>query len=286
MKAHADSHFVIGASHIRQNTPCEDHARASIIEASGYISLSDGCSGGGETDTGSRILNSAAAIALSDYIAGSTFSPNEQPIDLGKIILPIAQSIATSMRLTNNDLRATLLYAVTTPDGGFIHAFGDGNILIMHTDGSITWYELEWSQDKPYYLNYTGSALAGFLAAHDADPDGSFIVRKIMRAADGAKSVTTETYTATEGIYGYGIPITKDMQDSIQAILLSSDGLQSFKRENERVDANEIIDNLICFKQWGGEFIKRRLSRMLSDLAKTGTVAMDDMSVAAIHFTS
>lgn len=288
MKIIVDSHFVIGTWHIHQNMPCQDHTRVGLVDQSGYISLSDGCSGGGETDTGSRVLNSAAAASLEDYISLGTIDPYEPSKILGEKIRVTSQDIADSMRLKASDLLATLLYSVITPNGGFIHAFGDGCIIIMYVDGSMKYYELSWKHNMPYYLSYIDDSRKNFIDTYKKDENESFVVKETTILSSGAVTTKEALCTTAKGMEGFSIPITKESLLNIKSIILSSDGMQSFKRQESpsQVDIYEVVSSLTSFKQWKGEFVKRKLSRMLSEFSKKGIAPADDISVAAIHITS
>lgn len=286
MEMTTDAHFVIGGLHIRQNMPCQDHTRCGGTPETAFISLSDGCSTGGETDTGARIMNTAAAIVIQNYLATTTVDPHESAVLFAEKIRATALITASTMQLTTRDLQATLLYAVLTTLGGFVHVFGDGGIILCFEDGTTVLYQCAWEQNTPYYLIYTGTVLEHFIDQHNADTDKSFTVTKTVIAPDGTVTPSVEGYSALEGSNGYTIAITPEMLRTLRAVVLCSDGIESFRFGNEPFETVQVVREIIAFKQWQGAFVKRRLSRMLSDFSKQTIAPIDDIAVAAIHVSS
>ena len=64
MRFHADCSFHIGAQHLRLGLPNQDYALAGNLDDRAYVVVSDGCSSGGRTDIGARLVSLAAARAL------------------------------------------------------------------------------------------------------------------------------------------------------------------------------------------------------------------------------
>lgn len=59
--------FHIGAQHLSLGKPCQDYAvSGSINDTTAYAIVSDGCSSGGETDIGARIVALATKRALEE----------------------------------------------------------------------------------------------------------------------------------------------------------------------------------------------------------------------------
>ncbi len=281
MKFNGDSHFVIGGLHIRQNMPCQDHALSGMSGTSAYISLSDGCSTGGETDTGARILNYAAIMVLKECLSNP--ESDNSPEIISKKIRSTSTAIMSSMGLMLHDLQATLLYAVTTPDRGFVHVFGDGCVTLIYTDGKIVTYRFIWKQNMPLYISYSGKVLDGFLSRHASDDPESFVVIKTTTHAGQDLQIEESTYPAKEMVQGYSITFSQEELLGLKSIILCSDGVENFKAHAALIEPGTIIQELTSIKQWQGEFVKRRLSRMLHVFSKEEIFPSDDFSVAAIH---
>src|SRR3990167_9350088 len=59
-----DSYFHIGHAHLNAGKPCQDYALAATYGVAAYAIVADGCSTGGKTDVGARIVALATAKTL------------------------------------------------------------------------------------------------------------------------------------------------------------------------------------------------------------------------------
>jgi hypothetical protein len=101
---------------------------------------------------------------------------------------------------------------------------------------------------------------------------------------DGSKIETEEILSTKEAIKGKTIIISPEaVQNELQSVVICSDGAESFFSGAEPYDQIAVIKEITSFKVWTGEFVKRRLSRLLSDFAKKGVEPLDDISCSAIH---
>ena len=113
-KIHADCAFHIGSQHLRNGLPCQDYAIAGDLPDRAYAVVSDGCSSGGRTDVGARLISLAAAKAF-----------RSQNIDIGHFVYGI-DSASAFFDLNQSDMLATLLSMSVTQDEVFIRVQGDG----------------------------------------------------------------------------------------------------------------------------------------------------------------
>jgi hypothetical protein len=69
-------------------------------------------------------------------------------------------------------------------------------------------------------------------------------------------------------------------------VLISSDGLSNFEDSQSRllIPFSGIVGEVVDFKVMKGEFLKRRLNRVLENLAAKKIFPLDDVGVAGIHF--
>ncbi len=287
MNINVDSHFVIGKSHFRQNKPCQDHATSSEVDGIGTIVVSDGCSDGGQTDIGARVITCAANSALGEQIALG-FDPTDAhvPVVLREKILAKAEAGQSVLGLLPNDLTATCIYAIAGDSGGFVHVLGDGCVILKYADETIEMYTFNWRFNMPYYLIYTGKSLQQFIQKHATEENGEQSVL-ITRSILSEKEITsTETFlSAQEAVAGYVIPITPEMIDrGLELVAIASDGIETFRKNSELIETLDIAQDLVVFKNWKGEFVKRRLSRALLSFSKEGIYHDDDIAYAVIHF--
>ncbi len=156
MKFTVDHHFVIGHTHLGNGMPCQDYATSGLKDDKyAYAIVSDGCSTGGQTDVGSRILAHSFAKLFRRYFATHTESFANMPshIDTGGSYL--ASSTMDSLGLSINDMLATVVYAVITPDFTLTSIIGDGVVVFGYDDGSLEMQCVDWDQNAPYYIAYS-----------------------------------------------------------------------------------------------------------------------------------
>lgn len=285
-----DAHFVIGKMHREQNKPCQDHTLAEVYQEVGLLTVSDGCSSGGHTDIGSRILTCATMTTLREYTDFGT--PNILHNTTSSVIDTKIQNLITNSRsllgLKNQDMYATCLYALITRKGGLIHILGDGHIILQYRDGSVIIYSAHWNNNEPFYPAYKAGGLDYFIADHQVINSGlsSLVIKVTKLFPDGTITLSEESKSTEEGIKGVSIFLSEeDISSKIKCLAIISDGLDSFYG-SDKVDVLDVIPGLLAFKSWKGDFVKRRLSRFLTDSAKQNLYPEDDLSYAVLHINT
>lgn len=288
-KFNTDSHFVIGHLHIRQNKPCQDHALNGIKDegSAGMICVSDGCSSGGHTDIGSRVITLSTVRAIQDRNLRVPVSEYMQSLMIASIGTYSLLS-RVSLAITNEDMLATSLYAVMNEHGGYIHMLGDGVCAIKSKDGIVAVVALDWQQNTPYYPIYREDNIDQFIALHKKFDNGEKALRittyKLLPS--GEEQDRSETYySIDEAINGFVVKISKEEVDNIESIAVFSDGVQDFQSlDGKQVKSSQVVHEMMSFKNYTGEFVKRRVSAALKAFGKNGINPNDDFSMAAIHF--
>jgi len=278
-KIYTDSYFHIGEQHLATGLPNQDYALAGAEEGYAYAIVSDGCSSGGKTDVGSRILAHATQRALrSAYIQGRVFDRMRAT----RVRLETEAAIAASAQLLNlalRDLLATLLYAVVGDAGGYIRVYGDGVVVVAYQDGSMTLRSFSWKDNMPFYLAYTNDALASFKEAHGNDLWKMRLIEHVVHVqGDGVCEKHIE-HTLAEGIYGIHLPVPRDEVSQVEYIALFSDGVEQIEGELWVDAARE----LMRYKIPKGVFVKRRMIRGLKEYRKKGKRNLDDIASAVIR---
>lgn len=277
-----DSHFVIGKKHLTQNTPCQDHALSGMIKDMTYIVISDGCSSGRHTDIGARIVTCSLTQSIKKILHDFHGDIMMLPDLIHKDIFSQSQLISAAMGLDNQDLLATCVYAVITPAGGFIHMLGDGSTIVKSKNNDLIITTLEWQHNTPYYVADNRKEL--FIAEHMRTEMGEKSMLITQSYVSGDQSFSEKSYFSIhKAVQGYIIPISEEYLETIEAIIVCSDGVERFKKGIDLADSVSIISGLVSFKNYTGEFMKRRLSRGLSEYLKQGLVNDDDVAMAAIH---
>lgn len=281
MTLSTDCLFVIGHTHTSTGKPCQDYALADAKDSYAYAILCDGCSSGGDTDVGARVIARATCtfITLNHSIHGEFPAPEQVAVHR-EFVLP---QIKKALSLKTDDLLATCLYAVVDENGGYVHALGDGIVAIKKQNGSTILFQFEWAENVPYYPAY-GSASA-FIARHGGDLEALRLKRKRWDIDPEGKTALSETtdYSLREGIVGITTHFTANELAEIELIALFSDGPEQFGNAMGYADWKDVVRELLAFKQLNGQFVVRRMRTMLRDHAKAGRQPMDDLSMAVIH---
>ena len=124
-----DSYFYIGRGHFEAGKPCQDYALAGTNGRAAYAIVSDGCSTGGKTDVGARILALSTAKTLGHTAVRAIAEPVTDVLPeisvRQRLVVTCSQEI---LGLSQSDILATCVYCYFTPQGGYIHLEGDGVI--------------------------------------------------------------------------------------------------------------------------------------------------------------
>ena len=295
MEFSVDSHFVIGKNHLKQNKPCQDHALSKLFDK-GFASvvISDGCSSGGYTEIGSTIITCSALKAI-----GGIF---KKEIDISRSVVPqyvhdtlmmLVEDVQTLLVRNYRDFLATCVYAIVNEDGGFIHMLGDGCAAIKYKNGDVSFIKTGWENNMPFYPIYCNERKDIFMSDHEKIEGGAKALKvcEYLIDTNGNSSIEEDKFIPiNEAVNGYVIPITKEQLGEIETICIFSDGLEDFRKlisvgNAEKLDpiAGELIKAFSSFKNFEGDFVKRRVGRALNELSKNQTDPYDDFSMAAIH---
>lgn len=267
----SDHAVLPGARHVRNAIHCQDYAASG----EGWVIASDGCSGGDETDLGSRIWTLALASLLKKFGPMVLCRRRALASRLNVLVSPWLDKVgpldglATLVAL---GVRNKHLVASIAGDGGFIFRLKNGEFFAV---------EVSYSENKPLYIDY--------FRTEDQ--------RKSYMENAGSQTVltTVEQYTAEGVLLRSGSnespivgsnPFTvynvtdmlKVSFDDIEVAVACTDGV--FSRPASR---GETLADVVGFKNYAGQFARRRIGSVGSRWAKDGTMPIDDLAISAIH---
>lgn len=145
---------VIGASHVRSGKPCQDEAGATAVADVVAVAIADGHGTSKHAEVGARLAVQVALEALVRFSEGL----NDPSAGLADARLAEAQRYAehplraqlvrewaARVRTKANDPAASLLdygstltFALSTPHFILVGQIGDGDVLLVAEDGSVT----------------------------------------------------------------------------------------------------------------------------------------------------
>lgn len=264
----ADSYFCIGSTH----EVCQDYASSSPDKLRAIIS--DGCSSAPDTDFGSRLLVKAKEkMFFDDFEQGESlaiFAAHGAACHIG------LNDVALTATLLTVSLEVALPYFRTEVQG-------DGVIVGRTFDGDLDILSYDYNKgapDYPRYLlkpEYRRNWIAQF-------PNNTFTGTETSITKDGEivhKAVHTLESKRMIGNWE---------MSRYQYVAVLSDGVKSFMRREETatsaanypVDYHEIIRELFAFKNFNGEFVKRRCKRAMKDFAAKKWFHTDDFSMGVV----
>lgn len=283
-----DSISVLGQTH----SVCEDYVVHESMRPLTYIILADGCSSSEDTDIGARLLVKTAERFLKEAYYTGRFSGDFATIHVEGHFESLAQRIigeaATIVRLMAIDvscLDATLIVAAVIGDSIKVFMFGDGVISQITTDDNVYIYQQLYTENAPFYLSYQLNLkrlhrykeikqtlkCSKHRFNSDLETDGE-VRHNVLLLNENC----VETSKQVCRVYEFPLKETK-----ILAVM--SDGVEAVQCGSDKVDYKNVTGNLLNFKNFKGEFVKRRVKRVLRDYQKDGYKPMDDFSMGAFR---
>jgi hypothetical protein len=267
---HADAHFVMGRTHLTTAQPCQDYATAGDLPSGAYAVVADGCSSGGATDVGARLVALATVQALTSPAA-------KLPEVAAAQQAAVLADTAARLGLVQDDLLATCVSAVVRGDTAFVHLQGDGAVAWQYPSGDIEMVSVEWERNTPCYPAYAADGFAGFIAYHGGDLTAERWDAKTWRRQDGQLQPAGHArYTLEAGLTG--LTIALDPTELVRMAVFS-DGVTQVAGQHWP----QVVSELMGFKVLAGSFVKRRLGRYVRDVSVGSNQGpIDDLAFAAI----
>lgn len=224
-----------------------------------------------------------------------TFSGNDVPdlifnrnAEVQAIHLPecIINRVPTDMLMTalgDKFLDATLVLAVVNQNEYHAFMWGDGIIAVETGDG-ITTTEVSFPSGCPYYLSYTINPSRNDAYFKELGADTSKIITTEQSGGTLIESRRSRSVLVSEPV------VLSGPTSNLRNISVMSDGMSSFfnPANSQRVSFKEIWTNIFDFKGYHmeGTFLGRKHNRLRKEMALSGNVHTDDISIATIHVKS
>jgi hypothetical protein len=267
----ADSYFAIGKQHANEGKPCQDYATTQVSEDGAIAIISDGCSTGGKTDIGARIIACTALQATSLY---------------GGVKKNILKNIfgidcVLYLGLKTEDLYATLGILSFDEDLLSSSLYGDGVIAYKDEFEDIYATRYEWIKGAPYYLAYEDQDFVNQICDGEVNSLACYKQECYYNAENKSwGTISEEELPAGLGIAGFPAQYRTCCGSSYDAnetfLAMFSDGITQIKD----VDWKDAVFEFMNYKSTSGEFVKRRMRKALKTMTP-----MDDISCAALRIT-
>lgn len=271
MRFTSDHAFHIGSQHLRGGLPCQDYALSGADVGITYAIVSDGCSTGGRTDVGARVVGLSAASTI----------PEVNDLNVGQIDKIMGWRIADAqdaLGLQTSDLLATCGYVAVNQEIAAARIIGDGVIAAKSSNGLISMTRIDWANNMPLYRAYSHDSYAGFIAAHggDLDRDAATSTHQFWSPSVRDREPRARHHPLGDMLTGFSHSFDPGSCDFVAVF---SDGITQV----DGMDWRDVVAELLAFKSTEGDFVKRRMNRFLKDCQKHGKGPIDDISMACIH---
>ena len=285
-----DHTFHIGEQHVRTGKSCQDYTLSGTVgDTLAYAIVSDGCSSGGLTDIGARLMVLATKRALLDVLTtGNIPGDKTAVLAINEARDTYLQQYRTELGLDITDMLATCLWAVATKDLVLAHVTGDGVVAIQY-EHDLVLHSFNWDKNTPYYPAYSwGDSLERFKAVHvENDTPLTYSEEYTLPSSQGGEpDGFYSAYSVEVGISGFiiarGHSKPYDFPGNIQSIALFSDGVTQV----DKLSIPETVRQLMAFKSTNGQFATRRMNRFLTDVKKAGRGPLDDIAYAVITLSN
>ena len=259
MMVNTDSIFRIGKGH----TVCEDYA----LHFSNGAIVSDGCSSSKDTDFGSRILS----ILARDEVENAPVVN----IDVFGSVMSKIEKISSMLNIGVHAFDATLIIAIYLKElhEAVVIISGDCCVIYKEKNRAVQYYNFYYENDSaegsfPRYITYK----------LNKNRERVYLEKQKRQTIFNSKLLGTQR-TSND----YKILSFSDLE--LEYLLITSDGIETFRniKTNELIPIADIVHKLTDFKQTKGEFIKRRVNKMIKTYEKQGVFHHDDFSVAGIY---
>ncbi|MBP9821866.1 MAG: protein phosphatase 2C domain-containing protein [Candidatus Pacebacteria bacterium] len=277
MKLYADHYFHIGAAHYSSGKPCQDYSISGSNGTEAYAIVSDGCSTGGNTDVGARVLALATLQALKD----SHLFVGRADMD-SRLIASAQQATLKSTQLmlglNRVDMLSTCAYIFINQNSGFVHVQGDGVIALRYRNGETMMFRSDWTKNAPFYPAYDDADAITFIDRIH----GGNVVEATMSIKQCSSRVEEENINLIpfqDARSGFVVELSREKLSELEFIAVFSDGVTQV----EGVSWQEAVSSLLAFKNTTGEFAKRRMIRGIKDFHQVGRGPIDDISFAVVR---
>ena len=283
MKFHTDDYFHIGHMHLTSGKPCQDYSFSGLSGDSAFAVVSDGCSRGRHTDVGARVVALSTVSAIKNWLELKNIPiTNLKDLISNQHKMAIAKSIE-AFNLELQDMLATCAYACVTPEGGLINLQGDGVIAKVRKDGHVSFSCYQWINNAPLYPAYAQDDYQSFIQFHGGDLNASVLRVEYCDYNDPNQPMTWGDICIVplgSSILETEIIISVQEIQQLSFVVVFTDGVMQVDGMNWQ----DVVLELLAFKNLNGEFAKRRMIRFIKDSKKNDKKGpLDDISYAVIR---
>jgi sulfur relay (sulfurtransferase) DsrF/TusC family protein len=196
---------------------------------------------------------------------------------MGMWIIHNAELVAKQLGLPKNSLDATLIIAYQNREDNIrVHMYGDGCIIEFFETSGYKFHQIDYSKNAPYYLSYKIDPERHKLFEEMGQEK---IIKTWFQNVGWETNVEKVNYD-TNSVFNFDLNYM-DNYSKMKGLLLTSDGFISFieKGQPEPLNILDYTPDFYMFKTTKGEFLKRRATVAIKQLAKENIHNYDDLSI-------
>jgi hypothetical protein len=250
---------------------CQDYAYAG----SNFVILADGCSSSPETDIGARLITLAARMSVTQF---RSLADAKRYYETS---IRMAAYWATQMQILEQSLDSTLVTLHDVDDQILATLYGDG-FLAWRTGEILNVFEVSYKANYPNYPSYI--LAPGRLK--NMPPNNKMVVDHFQIGPTGISRPEFKWVDEMQhGFFYKSIP-----KEGVDFVAVITDGAKSFftqeqsetGKQNVNLEVENVMADLIGFKNLQEGFVQRRLQRFEKDALKKNLRHYDDLSIGAI----
>jgi len=272
---------------------CQDYIVVDIFDFGAkfqipFIAVTDGCTGGQRTETGSQLLCHISRIETLKYLEEWDLGRPDTGFgrsDLLEILNRIQNkltAISTELSFNYDQLLATLQFLFIIDNHVYGIRSGDGVMFTFDKKKIIRTSVIEYTPNMPNYLAYRTNPVAwrDLRTTVHGDP-----YRPCFKTVTTYESTATEPTTTEDRQDYFEITfIDEELSPDLTHIGLASDGVESYMNEssNQGIPVWGLIKELSEIKNPEGNFLVRRFQKMDKGYHSAGFENKDDVAIAMI----
>ena len=261
-----DSYYAIGDGHVT----CQDYALHDSGSRYDFVIGADGCSGSKHSDVGARFI----VHGLKNFL----MNDDDIPSDVLEQLVDSIVDFEIYNGMSSHAFDATLLAAIYDREESTVRVImeGDGLILFTRHDGTSFYLRKEYKGGAPFYLNYKrdGQEKVYFERFGDTLVKSA---KNIGEPLPGSLLINCEPkFSLNSDVTTFGSHLYK-------SISIFSDGIFTYLDDkNVGAKVEDILPELVNYKNPIGEFVTRRMMKFNKDWSKKGGHRYDDIFCGTI----